>query len=126
MILVVGATGVLGSEICRRLRARGQPVRALVRPNSAKQGELLAAGVEVLPGDLRSRADIEGACRGVDAVVTTATAMGAKDKSLTLRAIDRDAQLQLVEAAKASGVQKYVYISVSPNLRATSPLIRYK
>ncbi|PYP16557.1 MAG: hypothetical protein DMD52_07275 [Gemmatimonadetes bacterium] len=34
MILVVGATGLLGGEICRRLRERGQPVRALARHTS--------------------------------------------------------------------------------------------
>src|SRR2546426_9812538 len=34
MILVVGATGLLGGEICRRLSQRGRPVRALARPTS--------------------------------------------------------------------------------------------
>ena len=31
MILVVGATGLVGNEICQRLRRRGEAVRALVR-----------------------------------------------------------------------------------------------
>jgi NADH dehydrogenase len=53
MILVVGATGLLGSEICRRLRARGRPVRALVRPGSTKAAALRAIGVETVEGDLR-------------------------------------------------------------------------
>src|SRR4051794_18375878 len=35
MVLVVGATGLVGTEVCRRLRARGEPVRALVRSTSA-------------------------------------------------------------------------------------------
>ena len=34
MILVVGATGLLGGEICRLLAGRGNPVRALVRGTS--------------------------------------------------------------------------------------------
>ena len=37
MILVAGATGVLGSEIVRRLRARGEKVRAFVRTTSAPE-----------------------------------------------------------------------------------------
>ena len=52
--------------------------------------------------------------------------MGSKDKSLTLRAIDRDAQLQLVDVAKAGGVQHFVYTSASPNLDLSAPLVRYK
>jgi len=34
MILVVGATGLLGTRVCERLRAEGQAVRALVRRTS--------------------------------------------------------------------------------------------
>lgn len=126
MILVVGATGALGSEVCRRLRARHIAVRGLVRPGSPKEAALRAIGVEVSRGDLRSRASVEAACRGIGTVITTATAMGSKDKRLTLRAIDRDAQLQLVEVAKSSGVEQFVYLSLSPVLRESAPLVRYK
>ena len=126
MILVVGATGLLGSDICRRLRARNLTVRGLVRAGSAGEAGLRALGVEISTGDLRVRADVEAACRGVDAVITTATAMGSRDKSLSIRAIDRDGQLQLVNVAKASGVQQYVYVSLTPNLQQSAPLVRYK
>jgi len=126
MILVVGATGLLGSDICRRLRARNLPVRGLVRAGSAGEAGLRAIGVEISTGDLRVRADVEAACRGVSAVITTATAMGSRDRSLSIRAIDRDGQLQLVSVAKASGVQQYVYVSLTPNLQQSAPLVRYK
>ncbi len=52
--------------------------------------------------------------------------MGSTDKSLSLRAVDREAQLQLVEVAKASGVEQFIYISLSPHLRPSAPLVRYK
>lgn len=126
MILVVGATGLLGSDICRRLCARGLPVRGLVRAGSAGEAGLRALGVEISTGDLRVRPDVETACRGVSAVITTATAMGSADKSLSLRAIDRDGQLGLVAIAKASGVQRFVYVSLTPSLQQSAPLVRYK
>ena len=126
MILVAGATGMLGSEVCRRLRARNHAVRGLVRPASPKGLALREIGVDVSSGDLRSRADVEVACRGVSTVISTATAMGSKDKSLTLRDIDRDAQLRLVEVAKASGVEHFIFVSLSPNLQPSAPLVRYK
>src|SRR4051812_1519895 len=126
MNLVVGATGVLGSEICRQLRAAGQPVRALVRRGSAREAALAALGVEIAYGDLRVPATLEAACRGVSCGFSTATAMGAKDKSLTLRDIDRNGQLAVVAAAKANGVGRFVFISLSPLLQPPAPLVRYK
>ena len=36
MILVVGASGLVGAEVCRKLAKRGEPVRALLRATSAK------------------------------------------------------------------------------------------
>jgi uncharacterized protein YbjT (DUF2867 family) len=55
MILVVGATGMVGSEICQRLSRRGEKVRALVRTTSSvdKVALLRRRGVEVCVGDLK-------------------------------------------------------------------------
>jgi hypothetical protein len=52
--------------------------------------------------------------------------MGSRDKSLKLRAIDRDGQLSAVAAAKAARVQRYIYVSVSPTLQPPAPLVKYK
>lgn len=126
MILVVGATGLLGTEICRRLRARNLPVRAFVRPGSPRESMLREMGAEIAHGDLRSRSTIEEACAGVDTVISTATAMGSKDKSLSLRAVDLDGQLALVAVERVKGVRRCVYLSASPNLQPSAPLVRYK
>src|SRR5436190_960051 len=45
MILVAGATGELGSEITRQLRARGEPVRPLVRAKRSVQDRLARSGL---------------------------------------------------------------------------------
>jgi len=37
MVLVVGATGSVGNEICKKLRRLGEPVRAFVRTMSSRQ-----------------------------------------------------------------------------------------
>lgn len=126
MILVVGATGLLGSEICRRLRERGRTVRALVRASSPRAPALRALGVDVAIGDLRDRGSLVAACRDVDAVVSTATAMGSKDRTLSLNEIDRKGQLRLVDVARQSGAHTFVYLSLSPNLGPRAPLVRYK
>lgn len=126
MNLVVGATGLLGSEICHRLRARGLPVRALVRGGATAGSALRAIGVEICTGDLRDRVTVEVACRDVRSVISTATAMGSKDRSLKLRDVDGAGQLGLVEIAAASGVEHFTFISATPSLTAQAPLIRYK
>jgi uncharacterized protein YbjT (DUF2867 family) len=74
MILVAGATGLVGSEICQRLMRRGERVRALVRATSSKEKveALRSSGVELFVGDLKDPQSIVAACRGVNAVVATA------------------------------------------------------
>ncbi|MFL5618580.1 MAG: SDR family oxidoreductase [Gemmatimonadaceae bacterium] len=126
MILVVGATGKLGLEICRRLREQGRAVRGLVRAGSPREPLLREIGVEIHHGDLRTPPTVAPACDGVTAVVSTATAMGAKEKGITLRAVDRDGQLALVELARLRGVNAFIFLSASPNLRRSAPLVRYK
>lgn len=115
MNLVVGATGMLGSEICRRLAAEGKPVRALVRTTSdqIKVDKLRSYGVDIVQGDLRDRASLDAACRGVTAVISTASSMpfsfepGVND----IQTVDLDGMLTLVAAAEAAGVQRFVYTS---------------
>jgi uncharacterized protein YbjT (DUF2867 family) len=66
MNLVVGSSGMLGGMVARRLLAGGKPVRVLVRQPSS------LAGAESVTGDLKDPASLEAACRGVNAVITTA------------------------------------------------------
>ena len=126
MILVVGATGLVGSEVCRRLSAQGTPVRALVRSTAApaRVRVLEEHDVALVPGDLRDAPSLVAACRGVDAVITTVSAMpfshelGRNDIETT----DRAGQLALIEAAKGAGVGHFTYLSFSRNLDRDFPL----
>lgn len=126
MILVVGATGMVGGDICRRLVARGETVRALVRPSAppAKVEALHDLGVRTIVGDLRDRASLAVACAGVEAVVTTVSSMpfsfvpGENDIETT----DLRGQIALVDVAHAAGVKQFVYVSFSKNLDLDFPL----
>jgi NADH dehydrogenase len=116
MILVSGATGMLGSEICRLLAERGLPVKALARSTSdpeqiARLGQL---GAEVVRGDLRDRASLDAACRNVDTVISSATAIHAKQPGDSIESIDQQGQLNLVDAAAAAGVKHFVLVSFPP------------
>jgi len=116
MNLIVGATGLVGGEICRRLAIEKKPVRALVRPtgDASRIEELRTAGAELVAGDLKDPASIEAACAGATAVLSTASSTLSRQPGDTIDGVDRLGQLQLVEAAKSAGVKHFVYISVSP------------
>jgi uncharacterized protein YbjT (DUF2867 family) len=122
-ILVVGATGDLGSEIVKRLTDKGHTVRALVRASSAKRDALAKRGVEIALGDLRDRASIASAVAGVDAVVNTASSIKSDRK---FAEVDRDGGLALVAEAKAAGVKAFVYVSISPAGKSDMPLVAAK
>jgi NADH dehydrogenase len=109
MILVVGASGQMGSEIARQLIAAGEPVRAMSR-ESGKLSALQAAGAEVVVGDLRDPASLARACEGVDRLVTTANASGGAGDNAPER-VDGDGNRHLIHAAKAAGVGQIVFIS---------------
>lgn len=114
MNLVVGATGALGSEICRLLRARGDDVRALVRTSSSPERveHLRALGAEIVTGNLKSRASLDAAARGVQTVFSTATALVSQQPDDSLDRVDRDGQIALIDAARAAGVDRFVFVSV--------------
>ena len=71
MNLVIGATGLVGMEICRLLSAAGKPVRAFVRASSdrAKVEKLKAFRANIVIGDLR---DVDGGGRELPALGRTA------------------------------------------------------
>jgi uncharacterized protein YbjT (DUF2867 family) len=110
LVLVAGATGFLGTEVCRRLAAKGTQVRALVRETSEPErvAALRELGADTVVGDLRDRASLDAACAGVDAVVSTATSIIREGE---IFAVDRDGVLNLVDAARDAAVRRFVYVS---------------
>jgi uncharacterized protein YbjT (DUF2867 family) len=113
MILVVGATGLLGTEICRRLALSGKRVRALVRSTSPaeKTAILRALGVELAEGDLKQQDTLNAACAGVRAVISTASATLSRGSGDSIEAVDRQGQINLIDATRAAGVKHFVLVS---------------
>lgn len=127
MILVVGSTGKLGSEICRRLTASGKSVRGLVRSTSdpEKVAWLKSMGVETVTGDLRDPDSLAAACQGVDTVITTATTTVSMQPGDSIPVTDQQGQLDLVKAARQAGVHKFVFVSI-PKKMEPCPLTTAK
>ncbi len=123
MILVVGATGLLGGAITRKLLLEKElPVRILVRHDSpasemAKQGlatsaqTLIYSGAEPVYGDLKEPPSLVEACAGVDTIITTANSVlrGGADN---IDSVDLNGTLSLIKTAEKVGVPHFIYVSV--------------
>ena len=109
-VLVVGGTGMLGSQVVRTLLARGKRVRALVRPRSHTE-EFTAAGVELAIGDLLQAETLRKALDGVDAVVTSAAGYTGHTPGDSLET-DRAGNTNLIDAAAKVGVRRFVFTSI--------------
>lgn len=89
-LFITGATGYIGSALCRRWVAEGHDVRALVRPTSRTQ-ELTSLGVSLFPGDITDAASMKAGVKGVDWVVHSAAEL------------DMEAPLEVMESVNVGG-----------------------
>ena len=123
MILVVGATGLLGGRITQQLLQNGEDVRILIRENSpteelAKQGLgtpaqlLIDAGAEPIYGDLKDQVSLIKACHGVKTVITTANSI-LREGEDTIETVDCQGTQNLIDAAQGAGVQHFIYTSAN-------------
>jgi uncharacterized protein YbjT (DUF2867 family) len=116
MILIVGVTGVLGSETARQLLAAGHKVRGLTRyPENAV--DIKKLGAEIVQGDLIDKDSLVRACQGEDAVLAAAHKLMGTDK-YTSQAVDDQGHRTLIDVAEKAGVKHFVYTSaqhVSPD-----------
>ncbi|MEH3114597.1 NmrA family NAD(P)-binding protein [Pedobacter terrae] len=101
IILVAGATGDLGSRLCKHLLKNGAGVRALVRAetNQEKINELRESGVEIVTVSFEDEAGLVSACKGVSCVVSVLAG---------LREVIVTAQSQLLQAAVQAGVPRFI------------------
>ncbi len=108
-VCVTGGTGFLGSYLLRDLLANGTNVRVLARP-SPRSERLAAAGVEIVPGDLRDPESIARAVRGADIVYHLAAKVGAAPYEDYFE-MNVDGTARVLEACAANGVGQFVYAS---------------
>lgn len=110
VVLVTGATGLVGSHTCRELARRGWTIRVIVRRPTKAEQRLAGIAVETVLGDLRSSETVRAAVRGVDAIVHLA-AIAIERHGESYEDVNTGATIALVEAARAEGVRRFVHMS---------------
>ncbi|MBW4474501.1 MAG: NmrA/HSCARG family protein [Stenomitos rutilans HA7619-LM2] len=113
LILVTGATGNQGGAVAGSLLKQGFSVRAFVRDPEKSQAVALAnQGAELAVGNLNDRASLDRALQGAYGVFSVQDFQGGLETEI------RQGQA-VADAAKAAGVQHFVYSSVGSAERKT-------
>ncbi len=108
MLLLTGATGLVGSALLRRLVAAGTPVRALVRDPRRLGAERVR--VQIALGDLSDPPSFRNALRGVKTVVHLAATIRDQAGG-SIEELNGIATWRLVQAAERAGVERFVFFS---------------
>ena len=114
-ILVVGATGHVGSQVVKILAEKGHDIRALVRRESDTVHGA-PNSVEYVLGDLRDKRSLEKALKDIDAVVSTANTIIPVGKNYSVKALNDKGYENLISAAEAAGVKQIVQSSVPKHI----------
>ena len=121
-VFVTGGTGFIGPKIVHRLRARGHDVRALVRERSRGR-QLEAWGVELAEGDVTAPESLRQGVQGCDVVIHLVAILQGRPQDFE-RIMVRGSE-NVVEAAHAAGVSRFVLMSALGTNEQTKDLVPY-
>jgi NADH dehydrogenase len=108
MLLLTGATGLVGSALLRRLVAEGEQVRCLVRDPRRLGAQRVR--VQIALGDLTDPPSFRNAMRGVRTVVHLAASIRDQPRG-SIEELNGIATWRMVQAAERAGVERFVFFS---------------
>lgn len=113
-ILVAGATGLLGTEICKQLTEANKKIKGLIRNTSdpRRVETLHHMGVETVIADIKDEESLGEALAGIEAIISTVSSTHSRQEGDTIESVDHHGQINLINAAAKAGVKHFVYISV--------------
>jgi uncharacterized protein YbjT (DUF2867 family) len=112
MIVITGATGFVGQEVVKQARADGHAVSAIVRDSKAKSARTLVEkfGVELFHGNVVYAPSLEGSMQDAKCVIHLVGIIH-EWKENTFQRVHTEATINVIDAAKAAGVKRYLHMS---------------
>ncbi len=118
--LVTGGAGFIGSHIVEELVRRGERVRVIDNLSTGRRDKLATAArggeVDFVKGDITRPADCAKACKGAAYVLHQAAIRSvpkSMDRPLPSNEANVTGTLNMLVAARAAGVKRFVYASSS-------------
>ena len=123
-VLVTGATGLAGANICKLLVERGDAVRALAR-QSADTAPLAELGVDVVTGDVTDPDAVLRAAAGTEAAIHCAALLGGASQDLAdFEAVNIGGTKNVLDAAEKVDLRRVVAVSTGTFFDTTTGLDR--
>ena len=120
LVFVTGGSGFIGGHIIEALIAAGHSVRALAR-SAASRAAVEALGAQAVAGELGAVPD--SALSGVDAIIHAAAHVEQWGDPADFERVNVGGTRQLIEAARAARVRRFIHISSEAVLFAGQPLV---
>ncbi len=107
-VAVTGASGHVGTNLCRMLLNRGYRVRALIHKSSAGLKDL---DIEFVKGDVTSISDLQKLCEGCSVVFHLAACISIRKNDERCMTVNAGSCESLLTAARAEGVRRIIHFS---------------
>jgi dihydroflavonol-4-reductase len=112
-VLVTGATGLIGGNVCRLLAAGGVPVRGLVREESAAR-PIAELGVELRLGDVLDTGSVAAAAEGCAGIIHTAAVLGGTQQDVAEQAaVNTGGSASVFDVAAGQGQRVVLFSTIA-------------
>jgi len=111
-VALVGGGGFVGRELIGRLAARGCAVTLLTRRRERHKALLVLPTLSIVEGDVHNAVFLERALAGMEAVVSLAGILNARDRAGSeFERVHVELPKKIVAACRANGVRRLLHMS---------------